>query len=342
MPMQAPIHIGGQVIKPGTQEIIDLVVGRLYTHNEVTMPVSVIHGKQSGPTLFVCAAIHGDEINGVEIIRRLLKNPALKKLKGTLLAVPIVNVHGFINKSRYLPDRRDLNRSFPGSKSGSLAARIADLFMAEIVSKATHGIDLHSGANHRCNLPQIRANLDDPATLELATAFGIPVLLNSEIRDGSLRQAATDFGIPILVYEAGEALRFDEISARNGVRGILRVMRYLGMLPPKATSGIKQIAPVIARSSSWVRTPESGILRMKIRLGSHIKKGDLLAVVADPFGGQELQITSPISGIVIGMNNLPLVNEGEALFHIARFDDLKDVAAKVEELQDIEEQIFFR
>lgn len=342
MSVQASISIGGQVIKPGGRETIDLVVGRLYTHNEVTMPVSVIHGKQAGPTLFVCAAIHGDEINGVEIIRRLLKTPALKKIKGTLLAVPIVNVHGFINKSRYLPDRRDLNRSFPGSKSGSLAARLADLFMEEIVSKASHGIDLHSGANHRCNLPQIRANLDDPATLELATAFGIPVLLNSEIRDGSLRQAATDFGIPILVYESGEALRFDELSARNGVRGILRVMRYLEMLPPKTTSSSKHVEPVIARSSSWVRTPESGILRMKTRLGSHIKKGDLLGVVADPFGGKEVQINSPISGIVIGMNNLPLVNEGEALFHIARFDDLKGVAAKVEELQDIEEQIFFR
>jgi hypothetical protein len=271
-----------------------------------------------------------------------LKTPTLKKINGTLLAVPIVNVHGFINKSRYLPDRRDLNRSFPGSKSGSLAARLAEMFMEEIVSKATHGIDLHSGANHRCNLPQIRANLDDPSTLELATAFGIPVLLNSEIRDGSLRQAATDFGIPILVYESGEALRFDELSARNGVRGILRVMRYLGMLPPKNTRSSKHVEPVIARSSSWVRTPESGILRMKTRLGSHIKKGDRLAVVADPFGGKEVQINSPFSGIVIGMNNLPLVNEGDALFHIARFDDLKDVAAKVEELQDIEEQVFFR
>ena len=332
MSAQASITIGGQVIKPGQQQTIDLVVGRLYTHNEVTMPVQVIHGKEPGPTLFVCAAIHGDEINGVEIIRRLLKTPALKKIKGTLLAVPIVNVHGFINKSRYLPDRRDLNRSFPGSKTGSLAARLADLFMREIVSKATHGIDLHSGANHRCNLPQIRANLDDNATLELATAFGIPVLLNSEIRD---------FGIPILVYESGEALRFDELSARNGVSGIIRVMRYLGMLPHKTTGNRKHIKPVIARSSTWVRTPESGILRMRIRLGAHVKKGDRLAVVADPFGGKENIVISPNTGIVIGMNNLPLVNEGEAVIHLARFENSHDVAAKVEELQDFEEQIFF-
>lgn len=339
--MQPTINIGGHDIKAGSQTTIDLVVGRLYTHNEVTMPVHVIHGKEAGPTLFVCAAIHGDEINGVEIIRRLLKTPSLKKIKGTLLAVPIVNVHGFINKSRYLPDRRDLNRSFPGSKSGSLAARLADLFMAEIVSKATHGIDLHSGAIHRSNLPQIRANLDDESTLKLASAFGIPVLLNSEIRDGSLRQAATDFGIPILVYESGEALRFDELSARNGVSGILRVLRYLQMLPPKTTRSGKYVKPVIARSSTWVRTPESGILRLKTRLGAHVKKGDRLAVVADPFGGKEITIFSPNTGIVIGMNNLPLVNEGEALFHLARFEDSKGVAAKVDELQDIEQQITF-
>ncbi len=340
--MQPPINIGGQIVQPGSQATIDLAVGKLYTHNEVTMPVHVIHGKERGPCLFVSAAIHGDEITGVEIIRRLMKTPALKKLHGTLLAIPIVNVHGFINKSRYLPDRRDLNRSFPGSKQGSLAARLAHLFMTQIVSKATHGIDLHSGAIHRANLPQIRANLDDPDTLNLAKAFGIPVLLNAEIRDGSLREAATNFGIPVLVYESGEALRFDEISARSGVNGVLRVMRYLKMLPEKPSKTTSHIEPVIARSSNWVRAPQSGILRIKSRLGARIKRQDRLAVVADPFGGKEVVIESPLSGIVIGKNNLPLVNEGDALFHIARFDDPKDVAAKVDELQDVDELITFQ
>ena len=336
--MQTPISIGGQTIQPGQRITLDLVVGKLYTHNEVTMPVHVIHGKEDGPTLFVCAAIHGDEITGVEIIRRLLKTPALKRIRGTLLAVPIVNVHGFINKSRYLPDRRDLNRSFPGSKSGSLAARLANLFMEEIVSKATHGIDLHSGAIHRDNFPQIRANLDDQRTMDMAMAFGIPVIINSEIPAGSLRGAAMKFDIPAIVYEAGEALRFDELSARHGVSGILRVMRFLHMLPTKAAKAHKHIEPFIARSSTWVRTPDAGILRSKTRLGARVKKDDTLGIVADPFGGKEMLVTSPNSGIVIGMNNLPLVNEGEALFHIARFNDLSDVAAKVEELQDMEER----
>jgi len=336
--MQSPITIGDQTIQPGQRITLDLLVGKLYTHNEVTMPVHVIHGKEHGPTLFVCAAIHGDEITGVEIIRRLLKNPALKKTRGTLLAVPIVNVHGFINKSRYLPDRRDLNRSFPGSKSGSLAARLANLFMEEIVSKATHGIDLHSGAIHRDNFPQIRANLDDQRTMDMAMAFGIPVIINSDIPNGSLRGSAMTFNIPTIVYESGEALRFDELSARHGVSGILRVMRFLDMLPPKVAKAHKPIEPFIARSSTWVRTPDAGILRARTRLGARVKKGDTLGVVADPFGGQEVMVISPNSGIIIGMNNLPLVNEGEALFHIARFDDLQDVAAKVEELQDLEER----
>jgi predicted deacylase len=335
--MHAPIVIGGQTITPGDRVTLDLVVGKLYTHNEVTMPVHVIHGKENGPTLFVSAAIHGDEITGVEIIRRLLKNPAVKKIKGTLLAVPIVNVHGFINKSRYLPDRRDLNRCFPGSKSGSLAARIANLFMEEIVSKATHGIDLHSGAIHRDNFPQIRADLDDRRTMEMAMAFGIPVIINSEIPNGSLRGAAMKLNIPAIVYEAGEALRFDELSARHGVSGILRVMQFLGMLPTKPAKSHKQAEPFIARASTWVRTPDAGILRAKTRLGARVQKNDLLGIIADPFGGKEIRVTSPHSGIVIGMNNLPLVNEGEALFHIARFDALKDVAAKVEELQELAE-----
>ncbi|MDH5435344.1 MAG: succinylglutamate desuccinylase/aspartoacylase family protein [Gammaproteobacteria bacterium] len=334
---QSPISIGGQEVKPGQRLMIELDVGRLYTNTEVTMPVQVIHGKHPGPVLFVSAAIHGDEITGVEIIRQLLKKPALKKLHGTLIAIPIVNVHGFINKSRYLPDRRDLNRSFPGSKSGSLAARLANFFMEEIVSKSTYGIDLHSGAIHRVNLPQIRANLDDPNTLDLAKAFGIPVLINSDMRDGSLRQAATVHGIPMLVYESGEALRFDEMSAKSGVQGVLNVMRFLNMLPESKRKKHKHIEPFVARSSNWVRAPESGIVRIKTKLGMRVNKGDRLCIITDPFGVQECVVESQVSGIIIGMNNLPLVNEGEALFNIARFENIGDVAAQVEELHDIED-----
>jgi len=332
--LNTPFAINGVTVKAGERATIDLPAGRLYTHTPMTIPVHVINGKQAGPRLFISAAIHGDEINGVEIIRRVLKLSALKRLKGSLIAVPIVNVHGLINHSRYLPDRRDLNRSFPGSEKGSLAGRLAHLFMEEIVSQSTHGIDLHTGAIHRTNLPQIRANLDDEATDKLARAFNVPVIISSNLRDGSLREAAAEHGIPMLLYEAGEALRFDEVSIRAGVNGIVNVMRTLEMLPPSRRKIQKQTEPVVARSSSWVRAPDSGILRAMVPLGGRVKKGTLLGVVADPFGETEYQIIAPFSGIVIGKTNLPLANEGDALYHIARFGDIGEIEAKVDEFHE--------
>jgi len=328
-----PLTINGTLIEQNSRTTIYLPVGRLYTHAPMKIPVHVIRGKYPGPRLFISAAIHGDEINGVEIIRRLLKLPALKRLKGTLITVPIVNVHGLINHSRYLPDRRDLNRSFPGSEKGSLAARLAYLFMQEIVAKSTHGIDLHTGAIHRSNLPQIRANLDDLETEKLAKAFEVPVIISSNLRDGSLREAAAEYGIPMLLYEAGEALRFDEVSISAGVKGIVNVMRTLEMLPPSRRKA-KHIEPVVARSSSWVRAPDSGILRAMVPLGGRVKKDTLLGVVADPIGENDVNITSAFSGIVIGRTNLPLVNEGDALYHIARFEDIKEIESKVDEFQE--------
>ena len=328
------LTINGVDVKPGTRTTIDLPVGRLYTHTPMTIPVHVIHSKRPGPRLFISAAIHGDEINGVEIIRRLLKLPALKRLTGSIIAVPIVNIHGLINHSRYLPDRRDLNRSFPGTERGSLAGRLANLFMQEIVAKSTHGIDLHTGAIHRTNLPQIRANMDDEETEKLAKSFEVPVIISSNLRDGSLREAAAEYGIPMLLYEAGEALRFDEVSIRAGVKGILNVMRTLEMLPASRSKSKKQSESVVARSSAWERASDSGIFRAMVPLGARVKKGTLLGVVGDPFGELEVQITSSFSGIVIGRTNLPLVNEGDALFHIARFEDIHEVEAKVDEFQE--------
>lgn len=346
MPSSSPrrkneaLTLGGVQVKPGERKTIDLEVGKLYTHSAVTMPVQVLCGHQAGPVLFVSAAIHGDELNGVEIIRRLLKVPALKRLKGTLIAVPIVNLHGFINQSRYLPDRRDLNRSFPGSDKGSLAGRVAHLFMHEIVQRCTHGIDLHTGAIHRSNLPQIRANLDDPETLELAKAFGTPVVLNSDLRDGSLREAAGKIGIPVLLYEAGEALRFDELAIRGGVQGILRVMRRLNMLP----KSVKQQAfdPIVARTSNWVRASQGGIFRAAVKQGERVTKDQtVLGIVSDPFGESEVEIRAPFSGIIIGQLHLPLVNEGEALFHIARFNRTDIAAENIETYQEtLESEVY--
>ena len=329
-----PLTINGITFAAGTNTTVELPVGRLYTHTMMTMPVHVVKGKRLGPRLFISAAIHGDEINGVEIIRRLLKSSALKRLRGTIIAVPIVNVHGLINHSRYLPDRRDLNRSFPGTAKGSIAAQLAHLFMTEIVSQSTHGIDLHTGAIHRSNLPQIRANLDDEETDKLARAFNVPVIISSNLRDGSLREAAAEYGIPMLLYEAGEALRFDEVSIRAGVKGIINVMRTLGMLSPSRSKSKKQTEPMVARSSSWVRALDSGMLRTMVALGSRVKKDTLLGVISDPFGEEETNIVSTFNGIVIGRTNLPLVNEGDALFHIARFEHVIEAANKVDEFNE--------
>ncbi|MBK1648162.1 succinylglutamate desuccinylase/aspartoacylase family protein [Rhabdochromatium marinum] len=331
--MQSPLSIQDQLIAPGTRALVDLALPKLNSHTLLSMPVHLVHGKKEGPCLFVSAAIHGDELNGVEIIRRLLETKALQHLAGTLIAVPVVNVYGLIHQSRYLPDRRDLNRSFPGSASGSLAGRVAHVFMEEIVRRATHGIDLHTGAIHRTNLPQIRANLDDPDTERLARAFGVPVLLNSTLRDGSLREAATTLGIRMLLYEAGEGLRFDEFCIRAGLSGVLNVMRELGMLR-RSRRQTHETAPFVARSSTWVRASESGLLRTLVPLGARVQRGDRLGIISDPSTGTQHPVSAQARGVVIGRIQIPTVHEGDAVYHIARFrDDHEDVAEGVEAFQ---------
>lgn len=330
MAANKPITIGKTLVKPGQRVSINLPVADLYTSTPLSMPLQVICGRRAGPVLFVSAAIHGDELNGVEIIHRLLKHKLLKSIRGTLLVVPIVNVHGFLNQSRYLPDRRDLNRSFPGSAKGSIAARLAHTFFTEVVKQADVGIDLHTGAINRSNLPQIRGNLDDAKTLELARAFGTPVIVNAAIRDDSLRACAVDLGMPVLIYEAGEALRFDELSIRAGLKGVLNVMREIGMLPATRVSA-KHQNPVLARSMSWVRAPASGIVTTKVQLGSSVAKGQLLAKISDPLGDEEEKLISPFDGIIIGRSNLPLAHEGDALFNIAAFKSVSKAEDRVEE-----------
>lgn len=318
---------------------LELPLGRRVTRREMVLPVEVVHGKQPGPRLFVCAAVHGDEINGVEIIRRLLRRPLLHRLRGALIAVPIVNVFGFVGLSRYLPDRRDLNRSFPGSSKGSLAGRIAHTFLTEIVENATHGIDLHTGAVHRSNLPQVRAWLDDKETARLAHAFKVPVIVNANVRDGSLRQEVLERNVPMLVYEGGEALRFNETAIRAGVNGVLSVMQALGMLPGAPPRSSRK--PFISHSRYWVRAPEAGILRTRVRLGVAVGQGDQLGTVVDPLGMEEVQVLASRAGIVIGRTELPLVNEGDALFHIAVFESPLAVADSLERFhEDLDDPTF--
>jgi predicted deacylase len=325
--MRKPFEIGGQTVEPGARRLIDLPVARLSNHAPVTLPVHVVHGKRPGPALFVSAAVHGDELNGVEIIRRLLRTVQPGNVRGTLLCAPVVNVYGFIGRSRYLPDRRDLNRSFPGSAGGSLAARLAHLFLKEVVLRCQLGIDLHTAAIHRVNLPQIRTDFTNrPDARRLATAFGAQVVLDSPERPGSLRKAAREAGVEVLVYEGGEGLRFDEFAIKAGVDGIAGVMLEAGMLElpegaqPNATSGRE---PLFANASKWVRAPEGGVFRTSRRIGEAVGQGETIGVVSNPYDDTESPVRSPRRGIIIGRTTLPIVNMGDALFHVAWSEELE-------------------
>ena len=317
--------IGSVRVRAGASRAVELPLTRLVTGGDVSVPVQVVHGREPGPVVWLDAAIHGDEVVGVEVIRRVLGQLSPRELRGTVVAVPVVNVFGFMEGDRYLPDRRDLNRSFPGSARGSLASRIAHLFMTEVVAKCSVGIDLHTAADRRANLPQIRADLDDPETRRLALAFGAPVALHAAIRDGSLRQAARAAGARVLVYEAGEALRFDDESIGVGVAGVFRILAALGMLPeectPEAVAGAPAPAPYVSRASGWVRARGSGILQLDVGLGDLVEQGRRLGGISDALGRRPRVVHADRDGIVVGLNRAPLVNIGDAVVHIAAVDE---------------------
>lgn len=330
MAKRAAFVFGGEQVAPGTRRTIDLPVSALSDHTPVTMSAHVVHGKADGPKVFVSAGVHGDEVIGIEIVRRLLKSPALKRLKGTLIVVPIVNSFGFINKSRYLPDRRDLNRSFPGNEGGSLAARLAHLFLSEVVEKADIGIDLHSAAIHRTNYPQVRVSTANGRMRELADTFGAPIIMQSPLRDGSLRAAAEELGTPVLLYEGGEGLRFDEVSARAGLAGILRVLHALDMISRRGVAPPKS-PPQFCASSKWLRAPIGGLFRSLRSDGDLVRDGDVLGMVSDPFGEAEREICAPFEGVIVGRAVMPVVNEGDAVFHLARIASFKKAVNALDE-----------
>ncbi len=341
-PTRALFDIAGNTIAPGTRKVIDLPLSMMSDHTPATLSVQVIHGRRPGPTIFISAAVHGDEVLGVEIVRRLIRAPALRRLAGTVLLVPIVNTFGFIAQSRYLPDRRDLNRSFPGSPTGSLAARLAHLFINEVVARSDFGIDLHTAAINRVNLPQIRVDMSDKKALKLAESFKPPVIVNSSLREGSLRHAAGELGVPVMVFEGGEGLRFDETAIRVGLKGVLNVLRSLDMIgrhpaiPGNVEAGTKRSvgSTPVATKSAWIRATEGGIARIHCKVGQFVKAGTLLGVVSDPFGVRDTEMTATRDGLIIGRSNLPVVNQGDALIHIA---ELSKAASKGAGLKAIEE-----
>ncbi|MGI3168767.1 succinylglutamate desuccinylase/aspartoacylase family protein [Pseudooceanicola sp. C21-150M6] len=324
-------EIGNARIAPGQRQTVDLPVSVLPDHTPVSLRVHVIHGRRDGPVSFVSAAVHGDEVIGVEITRRLLSQKSLSGLRGTLLVVPIVNTFGFLNRSRYLPDRRDLNRSFPGNDGGSLASRLAHLFLNEVVLRCQFGIDLHSAAVNRTNLPQLRVTPEDVGLMELARVFGAPVIIPSAERSGSLRAESRDRGVSTILYEAGEGLRVDETAVRIGVAGILRVLHHQGMMSGRGPAQ-PRVGSMLARRSQWVRTPGGGLLTTYRRDGEMVEKGDLLARVANPFGGAEEEVRAPLRGLIVGQAVMPVVNEGDAIFHLAEIESPVPEGVALEEI----------
>jgi len=310
-----PFLLAGNAAKPGTRSRVQIPLPDLPNGAPISLPVKVFHGVEEGPVVWISAAVHGDEINGVDIVRRIV--PALEPtfMRGTVLVVPIVDVYGFNRGSRYLPDRRDLNRSFPGSARGSLASRVAHRFRVSIVERCDAGIDLHSAAVGRINLPQVRGVLKDPLFAELAHAFGAHVTMNSRTIDGSMRKLATTRGIPYLLFEGGAANQFDGLSTDVGAAGCLRALEHLGVIddaPPR------DIEPIVVAKGSWIRAPRSGVIEMQTYLGAMVTKGDVIAHISDTFGDDAAPIKASADGIVVGLAQNPLVHGGDAMVHIGR------------------------
>lgn len=315
------ILINGQIVKKGEKAVIDIPVARLPSGTMINIPVHVYRGEEDGPRLLLLAGLHGDEINGVETIRRMIKSSWVVPKKGSVICIPILNIFGFINYAREVPDGKDVNRSFPGSPRGSLAGRVAHMFMKEIFPNIDYGLDFHTGGKSRANYPQIRCLTSYKENLDLAKAFGAPIILNSKLRDQSLRKSATLLGKPILVFEGGESHRFDELSIKTGIDGAKRVMQLLQM----RDFGLSSPSSLLLSSSSWIRAKRSGLFRSKIQLGDHIKKNQVIGYICDVFGQDEIVMKTRKDGVVIGLNNNPVVSQGDALVHLGIVDVKNDL-----------------
>jgi predicted deacylase len=310
-----PFRFSDTEVAPGESADLRLKVSESYTADPVSIAVTVIRGREPGPTAFVTASVHGDELNGVGIVRDLLAEEALSTLRGTLIAVPVANVPGFLTLARHAPDRRDLNRSFPGNERGSLTSRLAAILFREVVERSDFGIDLHTGGGERSNFPQVRADLSSPPVARLARDFGLPLVIHGQGPRRSLRRTAVRHGVPTLVYEAGSPRRFERRFIDGGLQGVLSVLHRQGML-----DGEPVIPPVSieVQETHWLRARAGGILDLRVRLGQPVHRGQLISVNTNPFGRERSQLQSNAAGIVIGLTRLPVVHPGDAVCHLAR------------------------
>lgn len=311
--MNEPVTVAGVEVPPGVRRDLMPLASESYTGDRTTIPMAVLNGAEDGPRLFVTAAIHGDELNGIAVCRELLTLLDPAHLAGIVIVVPIVNVLGAQIHSRYLPDRRDLNRSFPGTRSGSMASRIARLLMDEVVADSDLGIDLHTAANRRTNVPQLRINAGNDRASDLAEVFRPPYVLDASLRSGSLREVAHELGVPVLTYEGGEALRFDEEAVRVAVDGTLRILAHLGMTDRAPEP---EHPTVRMHESRWIRAERGGIVDMHVEPGQEVVEGEALWTTTSPLGPERATVESPVDGVVIGATTLPLVSPGEAIVHV--------------------------
>jgi uncharacterized protein len=307
------VKIAGEEIKPGEFKEININIARLPSHTVIDTPIYVSRAHEDGPVLALMAGMHGDEINGLEIVRRILDGGLHQPKRGTVVCMPIVNVYGFLNFSREVPDGKDVNRSFPGNKNGSLASRVAHNITRQIIPYIDYGVDFHTGGAMRTNYPQVRAMLSNEKNLELANAFSAPFTLDSPFRPNSLRREASKKGKNIIVYEGGESLRFDQQAIEEGIEGTLRLMKYLNMIDWAPEPKVEN---KIIWSSTWVRAKYAGLFQPSVRSGQLVHKGEWIGTITDPFGEFKHQIKAPETAYVIGLNNIPVVNAGDALMHL--------------------------
>lgn len=311
------IELLGESIQPGESKTIDVEIAKLHTMTKLKIPVIIERSKVDGPTVLLSACLHGDEINGTEIVRQIIRKKINKPKRGTIICIPIINIFGFINQTREFPDKRDLNRVFPGSKNGSLASRFAHFLVTEIIPKVDYAIDFHAGGASRFNAPQIRIVPNNPELKELATIFNAPFTLYSKNIQGSFRNACTKLGVKMLLFEGGKSLDLNEMVTQEGIEGTLRFLKHLDMLNPKKELTAFGEKTIFIEKSNWIRANFSGMFHGLVKIGSFVKKGEVLAMISDPYGKVEHKVKAPNDGFIINVNDAAIVYQGDAVFHIS-------------------------
>ncbi len=312
------LNILGHEVLPGTSTTINFNIAKLYTSTKVEIPVIIERSFKPGPIVLITAGIHGDEVNGVEVVRQIIAKKINKPQRGTIICIPVLNVFGFLNMNRFFPDGRDLNRVFPGKKNGSLASRFAYQFINEILPVADFCLDFHTGGASRFNAPHIRVDSKNEKLVAFAKIFNAPFVLFSKNLDGSLRATCAKKGIDILLFEGGKSQSSCKEIAREGVEGTMRILHHLEMLNANFTTPKPKTDSIIINKSMWLRAKYSGLLHIKVPISKHVEKGEVLATITDPYGKMRHIVKAMNPGYIINVNEAPIVYQGDAIFHITK------------------------